>query len=271
MARIVAAVVISLGAASLGGCFEAHGRTPDGEVGVPDGGVRDARADHDTGSGNSDGGLRIVECDFRDESPAGDWCYCWELDVDRGGAGICLTPRSGAVLCDIGVGCPNSGQRCNDLGWTARENRARTGVCVLREMCRYLSERDEYRPRCYYEDGTPFQTGELASTSCAAGDRGRLCGPGCGSCDEGEQCVGVSERSGLGLCVRGTASDSPDHCTWPDIENGVECGGSNACLGFVLPPDVTAVQDHQPWHACVPRERCHDVASRYPERFRCVE
>jgi len=212
----------------------------------------------------ADVGVDPPECEPTPE------CLCW-ADAPDGGPFRrpyhCITPYGEPVEpCDVGNGCQSPGWLCNDLGNGDRGVSWHYGACVSLGICAWLRER-ESRARCYYEDGTLYETGALAADPCGGADRGTLCGPACGPCQGERVCVGVSERSGIGLCVRGTPADSPDRCG--PMHPG--CGDGLGCVGFVLPLDVSQAAPESVWHACVQRAECGRLAAQYPDRFRCTE
>jgi hypothetical protein len=249
-------------ALALTGCYQAHGRPAGADGRVSDGGtgIFDDGAPE---AGVMDGGLDLRACGL----PITPECVCWIEHVTEDPNGRCITPYGDHDLaqCDVGNGCARD-WLCNDLGNGIVHGRSRYGICVPREACTWLRSIDS-RAVCFYEDGTPFDTGSMASEACAAEDRGIVCGPGCGGCASDQSCVGVSERSGLGLCVNGSPPTSSSRC-------GSEfpgCFPGRACVGFVLPSDVTTVLPEQVWHACVRSDSCLRLATHYPDRFRCLE
>ena len=261
--------LVLVSALLLAACYASHGRgdgSADAGGPLPD--VRDSSA-HDRdggdigpdGSSPPDAGFDLRSC----SAPGTPLCYCWAEDpTDPNGR--CITPYGDEDVegCTIGMGCAEPGWFCNDLGGGALRGQSRFGICVPREACLWLRS-IESRAVCFYEDGTPFDTGVISPMACTATERGVLCGPECGACDARDTCVGSSERSGLGICALGPSPSSPDRCG----SGFAECGPGEACLGFVLPDDVTTVDPARVWHSCVPREDCTAIAARYPERFRC--
>ncbi|MBX3270456.1 MAG: hypothetical protein KF729_09360 [Sandaracinaceae bacterium] len=269
------AATIALVAGLLAGCLSRHDR--DGALDADTGAQLDAGPRPDAGpwlddamaadgmSPPRDAGFEPEECLPPSDPP----CFCYS-ESRRPSDNICITPRAVEVeVCDVGYGCPVPGWLCNYLPGESlgREPRRLHGFCTELAMCAWLRER-EWTPRCYYDDGTPHETGELMRTACQEQDIGRaiVCGPECGVCAGGRVCVGLSERSGIGLCVRGVPGDSPDRCG----EGYPSCPGDWGCLGFVLPDGVSLASQASVWHSCVPRDACDDLAGRYPERFYCL-
>lgn len=243
------------------GCPAVHGT---------DAGLDAGNASFDAGPGSPDASMidgSVVDAAVEPERCSADDmldCYCWAEDPRRGPA-YCITPRGAPIeVCDVGNGCSTSDHLCNDLAAPERGFPASAGVCVSLSMCAWLRARDS-RTRCYYEDGTLYDTGVLASAPCDAADSGLVCGPGCGECPGGRECVGVSERSGLGLCVRTPVAESPDRCG----EGYASCGSDQRCVGFVLPEGVSFARAERVWHRCVARETCTRLAEWYPDRFYC--
>lgn len=140
------------------------------------------------------------------------------------------------------------------------------GACVSVQACGWLASLDDEAAHdCFYEDGTSYVDGRTLSESCLLSEAGTLCGPECGGCGDGRVCVGVSERSGLGLCAPEVPGAPPARCG----SGYPRCDAGEGCLGFVLPDDVTTVDPQRPFRACVPRSACDDIAARRPDRFRC--
>lgn len=236
-------------------CYEAHGSDTDAAVDgsseILDAGARDA-------------GLDLRAC----RAPGTPECYCWVPYPTEDPNGRCITPfgDDDIAICDVGGGCGRPNWLCNDLGGGALRGSSQGGICVPPEACSWLRSVDALAI-CFYEDGTPFDTGQIADDACAASDRGVVCGPGCGGCASGQTCVGASERSGLGLCASGSPPDSPSRCG-ADFPS---CPPGQACLGFILPADVTTVRQEQVWSSCVGSAQCVSLTMRYPDRFRCLE
>ncbi|MCZ7684519.1 MAG: hypothetical protein M5U28_39430 [Sandaracinaceae bacterium] len=247
------------------GCYESHSEQRDGAA---DSGMG-PDSDLDSGlteAGWMDTGLQFRSC--RAGEPFPD-CYCWIEDSRTDPNGRCITPISepNAENCVVGNGCATRQWLCTDLGNGALHGRSEYGICIPIAACEWLHSFAS-RALCFYEDGTFFDTGELASDPCRDDERGVLCGPGCGGCAAGWSCVGVSERSGLGICAQGLPSTSISRC---HVDSRPGCPIGSACLGFVLPADVTTVRPEQVWHSCVPVGMCGALASRYPDRFRCPD
>lgn len=255
--------LVVVGVLLCGGCLDSHQPRVDGDL--RDGGARDARVMGDSGpfrdsepqdGSAGDAGIELMPCEVNPD------CYCWS-DYPETGWGHCITPTGREIeLCEIGLPCPSAGWLCNDLGSGVSPflGDSSYGVCVSLGACAWLRARDS-GARCFYEDGTFYDTGELASDPCDAEDRGRVCGPGCGECERTRICVGVSERSGLGLC--GRRSDTT--CTRGSCDDGL------GCVGFVVHEGVSTVDPEFVWRSCVPRDECARLASRYPTRFRCLD
>jgi len=55
----------------------------------------------------------------------------------------------------------------------------------------------------------------------------------------------------------------------PDGSPLPPCPSGQACVGFVLPPDITTVQPEQVWHSCVSAADCTQLAAHHPDRFHC--
>ena len=202
-------------------------------------------------------------------------CICYTADTG-GSSGYCLLPLppdydcEGTFrpeLCLIGVGCARGGL-CADLR-PFPDGGVVGGLCVRENVCMH-ARRVGSLLRCYYEDGSPYDTGIRRDAECLADEAGLLCGTGCGLCPTGTTCVGASERSGLGLCVQCASEEGdfgvPSHCG-----AGGSCASSDACLGFVPPSDVTSPDFEYLWHVCVPARLCELIADRHPERFTCVD
>lgn len=242
------------------GCPTSH--RVDGEL---DGGNgwTDATAGPDAAARDANGldsGIEPEPCVVPDRE-----CWCWSETRERTRA-QCITPRGAPLeFCDvIGNGCSTPDHLCNDIGNNELGPDYLAGVCTSTAMCAWLRARDS-RAWCYYEDGTLYDTGVLASEPCDAAESGLVCGPGCGGCSSGRECIGVSERSGLGLCVRSPVAESPDRCG----ELHAECGSGQACVGFVLPDGISFASQASVWHGCVSREACARLEARYPDRFYC--
>jgi len=272
-------VLIALAA---GGCYQVHmaseGR-PAGDASIDtrhvDGGNidSDARdAEHADSAVDAPGD---AASDGRPVEPAHcssvRGCYCFP-EIPAGSGGRCLTPTAdddNNEVCYVGHSCSRADRFCNDLGGGEQYGTSTWGMCVERSTCIWLFEHDSlftYTPLCFYEDGSEVQGRERARTECPAeGAAGTLCGPACNECERGRVCVGLSERSGLGLCVRPPTTSSPDRCA----EDMPLCSGADGCLRFVVPADITTVGPSDVWGACVPRAECHRVAEAHPERFRC--
>ncbi len=246
------------------GCPDSHwgdgGQDVDGGSPLLDSGEipRDAQIGAD--GGEVDAGFVPVRCDGTPE------CYCFAEDTVHGPS-YRLTPLGEPIApCEVGSGCDRDGWLCNDLGWGERLGVDwHRGVCVQTGVCAWQRAHDS-RTWCYYEDGSFYSTGELAREACEDVDRNVVCGPACGGCDAPRTCVGVSERSGLGLCIRGTPADSPDRCG-PMHD---ACGEGLGCVGFVLADGVSFAAPQSVWHSCVSREACDRLQARYPDRFRCT-
>lgn len=213
-------------------------------------------------------------------SPTCPDCYCWFEDADD--LGYCLSAPDGGDPCEwtiddcrIGIACLDQRMLCSDVGSTIRYSEARGVVCIYEEMCR-RALRDGSRLRCYYEDGSMFESGTRAIEACHEHELGVLCGPGCGDCPVGGRCIGVSERSGLGLCVGcgeiGVADAPPPAPARPNphCALGASCPSGSSCLGFVAPADGL-VEPDEVAHRCAPTALCREIAARRPDRFRCLD
>lgn len=244
---------------------------------APSGDVRDTDAGSDARShAMADGGDVRGDCGVSEEglprcSPfdsACGGCVCWGVGEGDERHGVCLTDPDDPgtqELCTVASGCARRDRLCHDLGNTATEGRPLEGVCVSMEVCEVL-RRHEDESRCYYEDGTMYVTGEVPGSACRAEHEGVVCGPGCGECASGRDCFGISERSGLGLCMNAPVTTSIDRCG-VDYD---ECLEHESCVRFVV-PSTTPVPASEVSGACVDRDVCSDLAREYPERFRCPE
>lgn len=253
------------------GCYASDGPpgagrgTDAGRVGTDGGG--DATTDGDYVRGDcgvsADG---LPRCHLFDRRCGG--CLCWGVGEGDERHGVCLTdpddPRAGE-LCTVASGCARRGSLCHDLGNTATEGKPLEGVCVSTDVCDILRRRGD-ESRCYYEDGTAYETGEVPESPCRVEHEEVICGPGCGECASGRDCFGISERSGLGLCMNAPVPSSIDRCG-VDYD---ECLEDESCVRLVVPP-TTPVPASEVSGACVSTGVCRELAREYPERFRCPE
>lgn len=253
-------VPIALCLAAVPACYGSHG----GAEGVADGGrdggaTRDASGDVDATVDESycelSDGLR--RCDF-DRCPH-ERCTCYFNHVSER-YGFCVEPPAGTEVSDCSSAAPCVAGLCMDLG-----NVAELGPPLLVGYCASISFCDALRRMedpaiCFYADGSAFETGAVPEASCPL-DFGALCGPGCRDCPAGLECWGLSEASGLGVCV---PEDDPTPCGAGDGLCPLDAG----CLRFqsgpdaVLPPEEVA-------GVCVDESTCQSIADEYPGRFWC--
>jgi len=259
---------------ALGSCYGSHsspaarkedsGSGEDGAAGPGDAGAEP----RDGGYDRADCGLGprgLPLCSFEVEGCLG--CYCWSENPAEDTVGVCLTKPGtwNGEPCGASFGCTREGQLCTDRGWASLHGRYEEGMCVSVEVCEALRARGS-RARCYYGDATPYDDGRIPRTDCNAEHVGVVCGPGCGSCSSHERCLGVSEYSGLGLCVSEPVRTAIDRCG-PDYD---ECDEDETCVRFVLAPDAP-VDPGDVSGACVATRVCRELETAYPDRFRCPD
>ena len=94
--------------------------------------------------------------------------------------------------------------------------------------------------------------GGLAS-SCPTAGTERVCGGGCGTCMNGEMCVGLSPKRRVGFCENKIAARKCGG-SWG------ACGMGLACFTFVVEPAAQALADEYGY--CMTPARCADLATR---------
>jgi hypothetical protein len=193
----------------------------------------------------------IEHCSCLLESPSGGVC-AWTVGV-------------GAPPCRVETGCLSDGL-CADFGALSRGDEFTHGMCASQLACAHLLANGS-DVRCLYQDGSFFGGGTVPVDECAPGFIGILCGPSCGACDEGSACFGVSERSGIGLCLRADVLDAPNRCGLNGrSQPRALCLVGERCLRFnindgVPPGDLSGL--------CIESTSCELIASTHPERFEC--
>lgn len=139
------------------------------------------------------------------------------------------------------------------------------GLCLAEDVCRELHRLDAPRT-CLYADGTYMGAGFIPATeACLEDTADIICGPGegCSPCGEGRSCMGLSEASGIGLCVDDLLLEL-GACS-----RETPCGLSEeSCLRFLAPVDGPTDPDLTPG-TCVTTERCRALADSYSGRLIC--